>query len=214
MQWTHDGTIRNALWIGGGQWAGKTTAAALLGGRYGLTHYHCDYADSRGHEDRRVALRTRLGQQQIDWAAYWTELDPQRMAEAALDMFTERFPWVLDDLRALVSLRPILVDGWNLRPDLVATVAEDLRRMVVMVPTEDWRLHQAASLPRAQRIDLDVSDPERAQRNRLERDRILAQDAAERARALGVRIVAVDGTRDAESIADEIADQFVDFLAG
>jgi hypothetical protein len=72
MQWTQDGTTRNALWIGGGQWAGKTTAAALLSGRYGLTHYHCDYTDSRGHDDRRFAARTRLGRPQIDWAAYWT----------------------------------------------------------------------------------------------------------------------------------------------
>ena len=45
MRWTLDGTIRNALWIGGGQWAGKTTVAGLLTDRYGLVHYPYDYHD-------------------------------------------------------------------------------------------------------------------------------------------------------------------------
>jgi hypothetical protein len=135
------------------------------------------------------------------------------MAEAALDMFSERFPWVLDDLRALLSPHPIVVDGWNVRPDLVATVTDDLRRMILLIPTHDWRLHQAATLPRAGRIHMDVSDPARAQRNRLERDRILAQDAADRAGGLGVRVVEVDGNRDAESITDELADHFAPFLS-
>jgi 2-phosphoglycerate kinase len=207
-----DGTTRNALWIGGGQWAGKTTVAALLARRYGLTHYHCDYHDSRSHEDRRVAARTRRGQPQTDWAAYWTNLTPQEMADTALDMFADRFPLVLDDLRALVSPCPILVDGWNLRPDLVATATDDLRRMILLVPTDEWRRHQAAALPRAGRVSMDLPDPARAQRNRLERDRILAQDATHRARARGVQIIEVNGTRDAESITDEVARHFASFL--
>jgi hypothetical protein len=208
MPWTYDGTIRNALWIGGGQWAGKTTVGGLLASRYGLTHYHCDYHDSRTHEDRRAAARARRGQPPTDWLAYWSKLSPAEMADRALEDFAERFPWVLDDLRALVSPRPILVDGWNLRPDLVATVTDDLDRMIVLIPTDQWRQHQAAVLPRAGRVSIEVPDATRTQRHRLERDRILAANAAERARALGVRVIEVDGTRDAESIANELASHF------
>ncbi|RZU76716.1 hypothetical protein EV384_5391 [Micromonospora kangleipakensis] len=208
MQWTYDGTIRNALWIGGGQWAGKTTVGAILTGRYGLTHYHCDYHDSRTHEDRRIATRARRGQPPTDWSEYWTKLSPREMANRALDNSAEQFPWVLDDLRALVSPHPILVDGWNLRPDLVVTVAGDLRRVIVLVPTDEWRRHQAATLPRAAAFGADLPDPARAQRNRLERDRILAADAAQRARALGIRVIEVNGAQDAESIADEVAAHF------
>ncbi|BCJ69132.1 hypothetical protein [Polymorphospora rubra] len=208
MQWTYDGTIRNVLWIGGAQWAGKSTVAAILTSRYGLTHYHCDYQDSRAHEDRRNAARARRGQPPTDWPAYWSQLSPREMADRALDDFAERFPWVLDDLRALVSPYPILADGWNLRPDLIATVADDLRRAVVLVPTDEWRAHQAAALPRAGAFGADLPDPEQARRNRLERDRILATDAAQRATALGIRVVEVDGTENAESIADEVADHF------
>jgi hypothetical protein len=56
------GTLRDALWIGGGQWAGKSTVARILALRHGLTAYHYDYQDARGHDDRRVARRVRLGE--------------------------------------------------------------------------------------------------------------------------------------------------------
>ena len=53
------GTLGNALWIGGAQWAGKSTVARLLTSRYGLTAYHCDYQDARGHHERWIAHRVR-----------------------------------------------------------------------------------------------------------------------------------------------------------
>ncbi|WP_328476119.1 hypothetical protein OHA21_21080 [Actinoplanes sp. NBC_00393] len=207
MRWTPDGTIRDALWIGGGQWSGKTTVAAILTGRHGLTHMHCDYQDSRAYEDRRFAARVRRGEPPIDWTRYWLELSPREMADLAVGNVAEQFPWVLDDLRALVSARPVVVDGWNLRPDLVVTVA-DPRRMVVLVPTDDWRRHQAATLARAVAFGADLPDPDRARRNRLERDRLLAADAARQARAQGIPVIEVDGDRDADSIADQVADCF------
>lgn len=203
MEWTPDGTIDRALWIGGGQWAGKTTVGALLTGRHGLIHYHCDYHDARGHEDRRLAARARRGEPPVDWDAYWTALSPAEMADRALADSTERFPWILDDLRAVVSPNAVLVDGWCLRPDLVASVIDDRRRMVVLVPTDEWRRRQAAVLPRAA-----SSRPAAARDNRMERDRLLALDAASRADALGIRVIEVDGTRDAGSIATEVGDHF------
>jgi hypothetical protein len=57
-----------------------------------------------------------------------------------------------------------------------------------------------------------VSDSELAQRNRIERDLLLALDAAERARELGVRVIEVDGTRPAEAIADEVEEHVGTFL--
>ncbi|GAA3221864.1 DUF4440 domain-containing protein [Dactylosporangium siamense] len=200
-------TIRDALWIGGGQWSGKTTVGALLTTRHALTHYHCDHHDARAHEDRRIAARSRRGDPPPDWPAYWAST-PQEMADVAMANFAEQFPWVLDDLRALVSPRPVLVDGWNLRPDLVAGVADAAHRMAILVPTPEWQSHQAATLPRAARFGADLPDPARARRNRDERDRILAADAADRASALGIRVIPIDGTRDPASIADELEDHF------
>ena len=215
MRWDPVSTIRNALWIGGGQWAGKTTVAGILAGRHGVTHYHYDYHDARGHEDRRIAARLRRGEplESPHPDAVWVTPSPGEMAAVVLSGFPERFEWVLDDLRALVTPRPVLADGWGLRPELVVPVAGSPRQMIVLVPTEEFRRHQLAVLPRAGTFNAQVSDPVKAQRNRVARDGLIIQDVTENARRSGVRIIEVDGSRGAEAIAEMVADHFSPFLA-
>ncbi|GAA3671366.1 hypothetical protein GCM10022224_039510 [Nonomuraea antimicrobica] len=212
--WDPFGTLGRALWIGGGQWAGKSTVARLLAARYGLTAYHYDYHDIRAHNDRRIARRLALGQSPADpdLEDVWVHTTPAEMAAQTLAGFPVRFEWALDDLRALVSGRPVLAEGWGLRPEFVAPIAGSPRRMVVMVPTEAFRAWQVRSLPRAATFDHEVSDPVRAQRNRLERDRLVADDAVRSARRLGVRVIEVDGSRDADAVADLVADHFRPYL--
>jgi hypothetical protein len=138
--WDPFGTLHSALWIGGGQWAGKSTVARLLATRYGLTAYHYDYHDARAHNDRRIARRVRLGEPVADPDpdTVWVNTSPQEMADETLAGFPTRFEWTLDDLRGLVSGRPIIAEGWGLRPELVAPIIDSPRRMVVMVPTKHF----------------------------------------------------------------------------
>ncbi|WP_307802045.1 hypothetical protein [Actinomadura violacea] len=188
--------------------------ARLLAVRYGLTAYHYDYHDARGHDDRRVARRVRLGQSPDapDPDATWVNTNPQEMAAETLAGFPVRFEWALDDLRGLVSGRPIVAEGWGLRPELVAPIIDSPRRMVVMVPTEGFRERQLRELPRTATVGHGVSDPARAQRNRLGRDRLVADDAARSARRLSIRVIEVDGTQDADAVADIVADHFRPYL--
>ncbi|WP_344658444.1 hypothetical protein [Catenulispora subtropica] len=213
--WDPFGTLHRALWIGGAQWAGKSTVARILAHRHGLTAYHYDYHDARGHQDRRIARRVALGQptEDPDPETVWVHTTAEDMAAETLAGFPVRFTWALDDLRALSSGRPILAEGWGLRPELVAPLLDTPRRMVVMVPTEEFRSHQLATLPRAGAMGGRFSDPDRAQANRIGRDRLVGEDAAHRAAVLGIRVLRVDGSRDAESIADDVADHFAPFLA-
>ncbi|MER6003853.1 hypothetical protein ABT120_35165 [Nonomuraea angiospora] len=212
--WDPFGTLRNALWIGGGQWAGKSTVARLLATRYGLTAYHYDYHDARAHNDRRIARRVRLGEPIADPEpdAVWVDTSPQKMADEILAGFPARFEWVLDDLRGLVSGRPVVAEGWGLRPELVAPIIDSTWRMIVMVPSEEFRRRQVRELPRAAAVDHQVSDPDRAQRNRLARDRLVADEAVRSARRLGIRVLEVDGVDDAEAVADIVADHFSAYL--
>jgi 2-phosphoglycerate kinase len=208
--WDPFGTLRRTLWIGGAQWAGKSTVARILAHRHGLTAYHYDYHDARGHQDRRIARRLALGQPTADPDpdTTWVHTTPQAMAEETLAGFAARFEWALDDLRALYSERPIIAEGWGLRPELVAPLLQSTRRMVVMVPTEDFRQHQLSTLPRAAAMGQQTSDPARAQANRIERDRLVAEDAVRRAKDFGIRVLEVDGSRDAFAVADEVAEHF------
>lgn len=213
--WDPFGTLHQTLWIGGGQWAGKSTVARILALRHGLTAYHYDYHDARGHNDRRIAHRIARGEPPAEPPpdSVWVDPTPEEMAGDTLAGFPTRFEWALDDLRALVSGRPIIAEGWGLRPDLVAPLIDSPRRMVVLVPAHEFRLHQLRVLPRAAAFSHRVSDPGRAQQNRLARDRLVADDAVRSARNLGIRVLEVDGTRDAEAIADIVADHFSPYLA-
>lgn len=212
--WDPFGTLHRALWIGGGQWAGKSTVARLLAVRYGITAYHYDYHDARAHNDRRIARRVDLGEPVTgpDPDTVWVHTTPEEMAATTLAGFPDRFEWALDDLRALVSGHPIIAEGWGLRPELVAPIIDSPRRMVVMVPTPEFRRHQLQQLPRAASFGHSVSDPARAQANRLARDRLVAEDAVRTAHRLGIRVIEVDGSRDAAAIAELVADHFRPYL--
>lgn len=214
MRWDPLGTLRCALWIGGGQWAGKSTVAGVLAERHGLTHYHYDYHDARGHWDRRTARQARLGvtPAEPDPEAMWIRSTVAQAVDDALGVFAERFEYVQDDLRALASPYPIIAEGWGLRPDLVVPLTAAPERMVVLVPTEEFRQRQLRGLPRAGARRAGVSDPELAQRNRVARDRLIAGDAVRQAGRFGVRVVEVDGSRDADAVADVVAEHFREFL--
>ncbi|MGW1411606.1 hypothetical protein [Streptomyces sp. NPDC002403] len=131
-----------------------TTVAELIARKYGLTMYHYDYHDARGHQDRRIARRVALGEAVEDPTPdhVWLDQNPEEMAAETLAGFQVRFEWALDDLRALFTGRPAIAEGWGLRPELV----DSLRRMVVLVPTEDFRQHHSG-LSRARELSTSVS---------------------------------------------------------
>jgi hypothetical protein len=214
MQWDPVRTVQSALWITGGQWAGKTTVSGILAERHGLTHYHYDYHQAKGHEDRRMMAKIRRGEAfaERDWEAIWIKPTPAEMVPVVLADFAEGFPWVLDDLRGIISPVPVIADGWGLRPELVVPLTGAPERMLVMVPTDEFRLYQLAHLPRAGTLHAPVSDPERGQRNRIERDRLLVQDAVRKAHEYGVRVIEVDGRQGPDEVADLVAGHFAAFL--
>jgi hypothetical protein len=213
--WDPFGTLHKALWIGGAQWAGKSTVARILAERHNLTAYHYDYHDARAHMDRRVAQHLRNTGESLELfdPEDWVRQTPTELAAACLDgSFPTRLPYVFDDLRALTGPRPILAEGIGLRPDALAPLLDAPDRMIVMVPTEAFRQHQIRALPRAGALTHNVTDRDKAQANRVARDHILADDAVHKARQHGIRILEVTGDRDADTIADEVESHFARHL--
>jgi hypothetical protein len=189
MTWDPFGTLHKALWIGGAPWAGKSTVARLLAARHDLTTYHHDYHEADESEDE---------------TADDAEATAEKLLRETLAEFSLRFQGALDDLRALMSPRPIVAEGWGLRPDLVAPLVDSPGRMVVLVPTELFRQHQLRHRPDEPAI------PE--QRTRLTRDRMLAAHAVRAARDLGIRVLEIDGTLDPAGVTDVVAEHFREYL--
>jgi 2-phosphoglycerate kinase len=213
FEWDPFGTLHAALWIGGAQWAGKSSVSHILATRHGLTAYHYDYHDARGHTERRIARRARAGLPYTEsFVPDWVRRTPSALADESLAAFAERLEFVFDDLRALTGPRPVLAEGIGLRPEALAPLLDTADRMIVMVPTEEFRQHQIRTLPRAAALSTEVSDQALAQANRIERDRLLADHATRAAREHGVRVLEVDGSQDAEAVADELEHHFAAYL--
>jgi hypothetical protein len=74
---------------------------------------------------------------------------------------------------------------------------------------DNWPGH----LERAQRLGAPgITDPEQAQRNRVERDRILAVEVLDRATDLGLPTLIIDGTSGPAAITETVEEQFRPFL--
>jgi hypothetical protein len=212
--------LDQVLWVGGAQWAGKTTVARLLAARFPLVLYAYDYHDARSHSeraradaDRFPAFHAFLDALDRDPDSVWSRPSPEQLSEQVLAIFSERFQMVLEDLAALPEETPVLAEGWGLRPDLVAQQLDSREQAIFLVPTESFRQSQLDALERAQRLSTSgLREPARAQHNRVERDRLLAADVVARAKALGLPLLEVDGSENAVAITGRVEKQFRPFL--
>src|SRR5690242_16919336 len=117
----------HVLWIGGAQWAGKSTVANLLAARHPVIRYAYDYHDARSHSqrararpDRFPAFASFLADLDANPDRAWVDPSAAELAERARSIFAERFEMVLDDLAALPVGVTVVAEGWGLRPELVA----------------------------------------------------------------------------------------------
>ena len=90
--------LDNVLWVGGAQWAGKTTVARLIAARYPVVVYAYDYHDARSHsvrakEDagRFPGLNRFLDALEADPDSVWSQPSPEEMADQTFAIFDERF---------------------------------------------------------------------------------------------------------------------------
>jgi hypothetical protein len=212
--------LDQVLWVGGAQWAGKTTVARLLAARFPLVLYAYDYHDARSHSqrakadaDRFPAFHAFLEALDRDPDSVWSRPSAAQMTAQMLAIFRERFQMVLEDLAALPDQTPVLAEGWGLRPDLIAQQLDSREQAIFLVPTELFRQSQLDALERAQRLSTSgLREPARAQRNRVERDRLLAADVVARATVLGLPLLEMDGSENAVEIAGRVEKQFRPFL--
>lgn len=200
------------LWIGGAQWTGKTTVAQILAIRHGLVHYSYDYHDARAHVTKALSRPDQYPHRAAIRSAdeEWVETSPRAMAQRALQSFQERFAMVMEELATLPGSTSIVAEGWGLRPDLVVPHLQSPRQAIFLVPSDAFREQQLQDLPRARAFpaDLRVSDPDRAQQNRIARDILLAQEVVGRAERLNLRVITVDGSLAPERVALVVEEHF------
>jgi 2-phosphoglycerate kinase len=167
--------LGHVLWLGGMSGVGKTTNGRAVARRfdlrfYALDSYTLDHHRNRVRPEEHPALASfdRLSVEEL-----WVNTTGEEIADRFEAACRERFAFVLDDVRSLPRDAPILVEGPQLLPELVAPLLEHTDQALYLVADGD--LQRKLVVGRGGAGYARSSDPERALANRLERDRILTE---------------------------------------
>jgi 2-phosphoglycerate kinase len=201
--------LRHVYWIGGGSGAGKSVVAGRLAARHGLRRYATD--DVMANHGRRItpADSPYLSEfAAMDMDQRWVGRSPQ----VRLDTFGwfrgEGFGLIVEDLLGLPAGPGVIAEGFRLLPGLVRPLLAEPGHAVWLCPTPRFR--RAAFGRRGTLLDIagKTSDPERALRNLLERDRMFTERARAEASDLGLPVIDVDITMTVDELAGRVSEAF------
>lgn len=205
----HRERLRHVYWIGGGSGAGKSTITRRLADRFGWHVYATDDV-MPDHASRippgKAPYLDAFASMDID--ERWVE----RSTETMLDTFHwfrgEGFDLIVDDLSRLPMDTGVVAEGFRLLPHLVAPLLARHGRAVWLLPTPQFREVAFTSRGPVWDIPGKTSNPERARRNLLERDRMFTDRLDEEARSLGMPTITVDTGIGEDELTDRVARAF------
>jgi hypothetical protein len=187
--------MAEALFVGGGTGAGKTTLGRALAGLHGLRLLPID---AFWYEHAQRSNETPLPPD-----AAWLERTPAAQAADFERVSRLMLGYVLEDLPSFPPQPAVLVEGPQVVPDLLP----DGARALFLVPTPEFQRAKLSGRP------MPSSDPAQALANRLVKDRLYADRVAELARECGYTVILVDGTRSPEEVRAQAEEEFRSFLA-
>ena len=145
----------------------------------------------------------------MDMDERWVSRSPQVMLETFHWFRGEGFGLIVDDLLRLAgSGSGVITEGFRLLPRLVRPLLDGPQHAVWLLPAPDFRRaafeNRAAPLQFWQR----TSDPDRALRNLLERDRMFTAQLREEAGRLALPVLEVNATVTEDALVRRVADGF------
>jgi 2-phosphoglycerate kinase len=183
-------------WIGGGSAAGKSTIARRIAVQHGLSVYStddvmADHARRSSREDCPLLHEFMA----MDMDERWVNRSPKTMLETFHWFRGEGFNMIVEDLLSSPRDPGIVVEGFRLLPHLVKPLLSVPNRAVWLLPTPEFRRAVIESRGgTAWGFLAKTSDPERALRNVLERDRMFTEILREETSRLGLAAIDVDIT--------------------
>lgn len=188
-----DQRLRHVHWLGGGSGAGKSTVARRLAAEHGLQLYATDDVMAR-HAARLTPEEAPLlaAFAGMDMDERWVRRSPAQMLHTFHWFRGEGFRLVVEDLLRLPPDPPVVAEGFRLLPHLVAPLLADRAHAVWLLPTPRFRRAALDSRGTTWDIPGRTSDPQRALRNLLERDRMFTDRLASETARLGLPAVPVE----------------------
>jgi len=199
--------LRHIYWIGGGSGAGKSTIARRLAERHNLHLYATDDvmqehgARSTPETAPRIKEFTAMSMDER-----WVNRSPQVMYETFHWYHGECFEMIIDDLLRLPKDRGIVVEGFRLLPHLVQPLLTEPSQAIWLLPTPRFRESVFDNRGGTSwSFIAKTSNPEKALRNLLERDKIFTDHLREETNRLGLTGIKVDLEMAEEQLAAGVA---------
>lgn len=202
--------LHHVYWIGGGSAAGKSTIARRLAARRGFRLYATD-AVMADHARRSSPQNCPLLHQfmAMDMDQRWVDRSPKTMLETFHWFKGEGFNLIVEDLLRLPREPAVIVEGFRLLPRLVKPLLSLPNRAVWLLPASDFRQAVVGSRGGSSWGFLGkTSDPEKALRNLLERDRMFTEFLREETALLGLHAIEVDATTTEDGLLRQVVDVF------
>ena len=200
----------HVYWIGGGSAAGKSTIARRIAAEQGFSVYATDdlMADHAGRSTQEdCALLHQFIKMDMD--ERWVNRSPKTMLETFPWFQGEAFDFIIQDLVRLPLEAGVIVEGFRLLPHLVKPLLSVPGHAVWLLPTPDFRravVERRGGL--AWGFLARTSDPERALRNLLERDRMFTEILREETARLGLHTIEVDTSTSEEELTQQVTTVF------
>lgn len=199
--------LGHVYWIGGGSGAGKSTIARRLAAQHGPHVYStdevmADHARRSTPEDAPYLSRFTT----MDMDQRWVNRSPQTMLETFPWFRGEGFGLIVDDLLRLPAETGVIAEGFRLLPHLVKRLLAEPGHAVWLLPTPEFR--RAVFDSRGWEIPRKTSDPERARRNLLERDRMFTDRLVEETKRLELPVIEIDTAMNEVELARQVTQVF------
>lgn len=202
--------LQHVYWIGGGSGAGKTTIARRIAAQHGLRVYAtddvmADHARRSTPEDSPLLHRFMA----MDMDERWVNRPPKTLLETFHWFQGEGFNLIIEDLLCFSREPGVIVEGFRLLPRLVQPLLSVSTRAVWLLPTPAFR--EAVVKSRggsAWGFLARTTDPERALRNLLERDRMFTEILREETARLELPAIEVDTTMTEDELVRRVTEAF------
>jgi len=202
--------LQHVYWIGGGSCAGKSTIARRIAAQQGLRVYSTD--DVMADHARRSSpndcplLHTFMA---MDMDERWVNRTPKTMLETFHWFRGEGFELIIEDLLRLPREPRVIVEGFRLLPHLVKPLLSVTSRAVWLLPTSEFREAVVANRGgSAWSFLARTSDPERALRTLLERDRMFTDILRDKTARLNLPAIEVDTSTTEDDLTRQVTDLF------
>jgi hypothetical protein len=201
--------LRHVYWIGGGSGGGKSTVARRLATQYGLQLYATDDVMS-DHARRCTPADAPLLHQfaAMNMDERWVRRSPETMLETFHWYRGEGFGLIVEDLLGLPRHRGVIAEGFRLLPHLVKPLLSVPNQAVWLLPTPEFRRVAFESRGSTWEIARKTSDPDRALRNLLERDRLFTERLRAEVKRLDLPVIEVDTAMSENELVERVTAVF------